>query len=175
MFKSIWLAPDNSPSKKLQHYFAPILLSACHRHIKVLFPALYCLFPSSDLYTLHHANIMAKYRHQLWTDFSATEELYQMFTELLSTKPWYLYLDFICIPTPHRKKDIHLQAKNTFTISTLTSIISGGWLLLYLRFQAIPILPNLSWLRWSLGWFTKLNNTGSFIWNKRQGTKKCLF
>lgn len=141
---SIRLAPDNFPSERLQHYFAPILRSVCHRHIKVLFPGLSLFFPSSDLYPLHHANIMAKHCHQLWTDFSATEELEQMFTELLSTKPWYLHLDFICFFFPGKKKDIHLQTKNTFTISTLTSIISGGWLLLYLRFQAIPILPNLS-------------------------------
>ena len=43
------------------------------------------------------------------------------------------------------------------------------------RFQAVPILPNLSWLWRSLGWFTKLNNAGSFICNERKSKSKASF
>lgn len=170
----MWLAPDNSPRERQQHCFAPILLSVCQRHIKALFPAP----PSPQLWTVssasckHNGKTLSSALKRILCHWRTTVDVHWA-PVYQTTVSLSRFLNFIFFSP--RKQDIHLQAKNTLTNWTLTSIISGGWLLLYLRFQAVPILPNLSWLRWSLGWFTKLNNTGSFVWNERQEQKKVYF
>lgn len=101
-------------------------------------------FPSSDLYP--HANTLAKHCHLLW---AAPEELQQMFTELLPTKqrclteipPGWFFREEV-YTSPSREDVYYLRCH---------PMMAGGRRSLYLRFQAIPILPNLSGLRRPLG------------------------